>query len=152
MAHSAGPEPRILSRPKTDCHSALSQLAIVISSSWIFDGKMQTISRVTGVKKKHPFAPWCITDTVYSDRKNIFCLAENSEFHIGTLVSGSRDQLDRFEATLPLIRHAPDLAHALSVVVALLKRDISNFDDCELEKIKHAEGLLSYLTTPYVEG
>lgn len=104
------------------------------------------------MEKRHPASPWCITDTVYSDRKNIFCLAENSEFHIGTLVSGSRSRLDRFESTLPLIRHAPDLAHSLSDIVALLKRDISNLDAYELQKIRHAEFLLGRLIAPYAEG
>ena len=56
---------------------------------------------------------WRVTDTVISTRKNLFCLSQQNEHHIGTIVSGSQRNLDRFEQSLVLIRTAPDMFDCL---------------------------------------
>lgn len=37
------------------------------------------------------------TSTVYTGRRNLFSLAPGTEYHIGTLVSGSMSKLQRFD-------------------------------------------------------
>jgi len=97
------------------------------------------------------FAPWCITDTVYSDRKNLFCLAPMKEFHIGTLVSGSRSQLTRFESALPLIRHAPDMAILLAEIVEAVDERTEAVGPAT-ELLEKAKKLLHLVALPYREG
>lgn len=97
------------------------------------------------------FAPWCVTDTVYSDRKNLFCLAPTNEFHIGTLVSGSRSQLARFESALPLIRHAPDMAILLAEIVEAVDGEIEEASPAS-ELLKRAKKLIDLVALPYREG
>jgi hypothetical protein len=59
-----------------------------------------------------PVTRWAIEPTVHCDRKNIFAFAgEHGAYHVGTLVSGSKSKLDRFEAAARLIAAAHD--HAL---------------------------------------
>ena len=53
--------------------------------------------------------PWLVTDTVRSDRKNLFSFEPNHEFHIATLVSGSQEQIDRFEDAIALLCEAPEM-------------------------------------------
>ncbi|UCI30752.1 hypothetical protein [Mesorhizobium sp. B4-1-4] len=109
------------------------------------------LSMTINPANKLSIAPWCITDTVFSDRKNLFCLAPMREFHIGTLVSGSRSQLHRFESALPLIRHAPDLATTLKELVAVVERtEVS--DEMTKGTIAKAKRLLRLVTLPYQEG
>jgi hypothetical protein len=40
---------------------------------------------------------YAATGTVYSGRRNLFALEPGNEHHIGTLVSGSRTKLQRFD-------------------------------------------------------
>lgn len=45
-----------------------------------------------------PTGGWRITDTVHHDRRNIFDLSvPGQEYHVGTLVSGSRSKIERFQ-------------------------------------------------------
>ncbi|MBE0704852.1 MAG: hypothetical protein IH582_17085 [Afipia sp.] len=37
------------------------------------------------------------TSTVYTGRRNLFSLAPGNEYHIGTLISGSKSKLQRFD-------------------------------------------------------
>jgi hypothetical protein len=60
--------------------------------------------------------PWRITDTVYKDRKNLFCLAPKNEHHIGTIISGSSSNLERFERSLQIIKNAPEMLLQLQSV------------------------------------
>lgn len=91
--------------------------------------------------------PWFISDTVFSDRKNLFCMAPAQEFHIGTFVSGSLSQLERFDAALSLIRRAPDMASALvDLVVALEQQDPG--DEALTQALLKARELLKHLGPP----
>jgi hypothetical protein len=59
-----------------------------------------------------PVTRWAVESTVHTDRKNIFAFAsEHGAYHVGTLISGSKSNLDRFDADARLIAAAPD--HAL---------------------------------------
>ncbi len=53
--------------------------------------------------------PYVATATVFSTRRNLFCMAPGRERHIGTLVSGSRTQIAQFDADCGHIVRA--LAH-----------------------------------------
>lgn len=75
----------------------------------------------SGVMLVLPQGPWIITDTVHSDRKNLFDLSPNSSFHIGTIVSGSRNRLDRFSASLRLIERLPEMHAELAQTLELLE-------------------------------
>ena len=63
---------------------------------------------------------WLITDTVYRDRKNWFSMRAGHEFHVGTIVSGSREKLDRFHTELATLIFAPQMRAQLEGVVPLL--------------------------------
>lgn len=61
---------------------------------------------------------WSITDTIVSDRKNLFWLDIERSFHVATLQSGSRTDLARFDASLALIEAAPTMFRALAEALA----------------------------------
>jgi hypothetical protein len=63
---------------------------------------------------------WEVTDTVHPDRKNLFCMSPGREHHVGTIVSGSRSKLDRFEDEVRLISVAPQMRDVLQETLALL--------------------------------
>jgi hypothetical protein len=67
---------------------------------------------------QHTPGPWEIVPTVQSDRKNIFSTRKGNEYHIGTLISGSRSSLRVFRANTRLIAAAPDLLEAAELVIA----------------------------------
>ena len=56
---------------------------------------------------KYTKGPWELVSTVSSDRKNLFGVFPNREYHIGTLVSGSRSRLALFRSNLSLITYSP---------------------------------------------
>jgi hypothetical protein len=65
--------------------------------------------------------PWQITDTVLSDRKNLFCMNPDKAFHIATIVSGSKSQISRFEESLVLMRAAPEMYQVLEGALAVIR-------------------------------
>ena len=67
---------------------------------------------------------WEVTDTVYADRKNIFAFDPVVPYHVGTIISGSRSQLGRFDADVALIRAAPAMRIALDCAAELLHNDL----------------------------
>jgi hypothetical protein len=64
--------------------------------------------------------PWRVTHTVHRDRKNLFCLAPRAEHHIGTIISGSKGGIERFEGTVRVIEAAPDMYFLLVETLTLL--------------------------------
>lgn len=64
--------------------------------------------------------PWKLTSTVHGDRCNLFCLSPRNEYHIATIISGSKEQVDRFEACLKLIEAAPEMKEVLEGTLSLL--------------------------------
>ena len=79
---------------------------------------------------------WEVTDTVYADRKNIFTFEPAAPYHVGTIISGSRSQLGRFEADVALIRAAPAMQKALGCAVSLLRDDLV-CGDAALIELRH---------------
>lgn len=61
--------------------------------------------------------PWKSTITVHSDRMNLFELHPNHEFHIGTIVSGSKSEIPRFEHYVSLIEKTPMMRAMLIQVI-----------------------------------
>ena len=57
--------------------------------------------------------PWRATITVHSDRRNLFELHPNHEFHIGTIVSGSKSEIPRFDYYVSLIEKTPIMREIL---------------------------------------
>ena len=60
--------------------------------------------------------PWKVVSTVSSDRKNIFSVVPNAEYHIGTMVSGSSSALELFRSNLSLIVNSPAMYEYLLVL------------------------------------
>lgn len=56
-----------------------------------------------------------VTDTAHPDQKNIFAFPPGTPYHVGTIISGSRSKLHRFEANIFLIRRAPAMRLALDL-------------------------------------
>jgi len=63
---------------------------------------------------------WSVTRTSSPTRRNLFDLTPNSEHQIATIVSGSRQHLERFDAQLALIEAAPQLRDCLRDALSLL--------------------------------
>ena len=72
-------------------------------------------------EKKHTPGPWELTPTVHTGRKNIFGTAKNLEYHVSTLVSGSRNDLAIFKANAHLIAAAPELLEALETAERIIR-------------------------------
>jgi len=72
-------------------------------------------------QSKHTQGPWEIVDTVDTTRKNIFGRCLNNEYHVGTLVGGSKNDVDVLKANAALIAAAPDLLEAALLQDALHK-------------------------------
>lgn len=98
---------------------------------------------------KAAYGKWQITDTVCSTRKNLFCVDPNSGYHVGTIVSGSRSRLDRFERSLALIRAAPEMLYVLEAVATSIRAGKA-FDRAEL--LSAIESVLEGLDSLSVEG
>ena len=96
--------------------------------------------------------PWRITDTVHHDRKNLFCLAPEHEHHIGTIVSGSLSKLERFEASLAVIRVAPEMFVQLKRTLDLLKTCGNHIDNNISSHILEIEALLDRAQAEFIEG
>ncbi len=95
--------------------------------------------------------PWRITDTVFRDRKNLFCLAPNREHHIGTIISGSTSQLNRFEQNLQIIKNAPDMFLQLQTIQRELKA-IQQHADHLGDLSQYIDGLIGRTKSPFIEG
>ncbi len=69
----------------------------------------------------HTPAPWNIVPTVHSGRLNIFGVSPTQEYYIGTLVGGSKKDLQLLRANAAFIIKAcnshQDLAQALEMVL-----------------------------------
>ena len=95
--------------------------------------------------------PWQITDTVLSDRKNLFCMNPDKAFHIATIVSGSKSQISRFEESLVLMRAAPEMYQVLEGVLAIIKSTDTASD--ELDSIaSEIEATLARASSSFSEG
>jgi hypothetical protein len=95
---------------------------------------------------------WQVTDTVLSDRKNLFCMSHDSGFHIATIVSGSRSQLNRFEDSLVLMRAAPEMYRTLQMVREVIESNRTQ-PSSSLDSIRATvEATLSRATSPFKEG
>lgn len=96
---------------------------------------------------------WSVTPTVHSDRKNIFAFAgENGAYQVGTLVSGSKTKLDRFDADARLIEKAPQLYAHLQRLASLIEelRDDQvsqhfRFGATEAERKDRSRALATYI-------
>lgn len=94
---------------------------------------------------------WLVADTVRTDRKDIFCLWGADPRHIGTLTSGSRTYLERFERDISLIRKSPDMRLILEHLVEELNRN--SLDENRIRDIgSSAQKILDALDVPYAEG
>lgn len=63
---------------------------------------------------------YAATGTVYTGRRNLFCLQPHHEHHIGTLISGSRTQLQRFDEDCDkIVRRLAMLDAHLEMLAAL---------------------------------
>ncbi len=96
--------------------------------------------------------PWHITDTVESDRKNLFCLSPINSFHVATIVSGSRSKIDRFERSLSLIRTAPELYRMLQVVLESIRSAESSSLEVSPLLAAEIEAVLERAEAPFFEG
>lgn len=76
--------------------------------------------------------PWKIIPTVYSTRKNIFCVAEHEECHVATLISSSQERLQQFKANAAVISLAPEMYDLIQKVSKL------NGDSEQLEVLEGA--------------
>lgn len=95
--------------------------------------------------------PWVITDTVSSDRKNLFCMSPERAFHIATIVSGSKSHLARFEESLSLMRAAPEMYQALETALAVIKSIDPSSDELG-SMIREIEATLARASSPFSEG
>jgi hypothetical protein len=95
------------------------------------------------------YGKWQITDTVSSTRKNLFSIDPQSGYHVGTIISGSRSKLDRFERSLTLIRAAPDMLYVLDTVAASLRAG-EELDTAELLSL--IDSVLERVASPTGEG
>ena len=94
---------------------------------------------------------WLVADTVRTDRKDLFCLWGDDPRHIGTLISGSRTYLQRFERDVSLIRKSPDMRAILEELVEELSRN--SLDEERIREIgATAMRVLDSLDAPYAEG
>ena len=94
---------------------------------------------------------WIIADTVRTDRKDIFSLWDDDPRHIGTLISGSRTYLQRFERDVSLIRKSPDMRAILEEFVEELNKNALNEE--RIRQIgETAIKVLEALDVPYAEG
>lgn len=95
--------------------------------------------------------PWVITDTVASDRKNLFCMSPERAFHIATIVSGSKSQLTRFEESLSMMRAAPEMYQALETALVAIKSIDASSDELG-SMIGEIEATLARASSPFSEG
>lgn len=96
--------------------------------------------------------PWQITDTVLSDRKNLFCMSPQQAFHIATIVSGSRSQLSRFEESLVLMRAAPEMYQVLETVLAAIRSADPAVSVVLASVASEIEAALARASSPFSEG
>lgn len=95
------------------------------------------------------YGEWQITDTVCSTRKNLFSVDPHSGYHVGTIISGSRSKIDRFERCLRLIRAAPEMFYALETLAASLRAG----EELEADELLSViEGVLEGIGSPSGEG
>jgi hypothetical protein len=94
---------------------------------------------------------WLVADTVRTDRKDIFCFVEGEQHHVGTLISGSRKYLHRFENEVSLIRRSPEMKRLLQSLV-----DEGRSNSISLDRIQQlamdARIILNEIEAPYEEG
>ncbi len=110
-------------------------------------GQAQTAPPTT--KPSKVYGEWQITDTVCSTRKNLFSIDPLHGYHVGTIISGSRSKIDRFERSLALIRAAPEMLYVLEVVAASLRAGEA-LDSAEL--LSAIDGVLDGVATSSGEG
>lgn len=96
--------------------------------------------------------PWQITDTVLSDRKNLFCMSPQQAFHIATIVSGSRSQLSRFEEGLALMRAAPEMYQVLETVLVSIRSSDPAVSNVLASVTSEIEAALVRASSPFSEG
>ena len=132
---------------------------------WAFDGSKKQAQRSSEPMEKKPngpqspsapidlsgslFGEWQITDTVSSTRKNLFSVDRHRGYHVGTIISGSRSQIERFELSLSLIRVAPEMHYILSSVASSL-RSGEDVDNSEL--LSMIDTVLSRVSPPSGDG
>lgn len=92
-----------------------------------------------------------VADTVRSDRKDIFSFSPTDQHHVGTLVSGSRKYLDRFERQVALIRRSPEM-HDLLIRLVREAR-YNDINALRISDLAHeAQAILTEIEAPYQEG
>lgn len=64
---------------------------------------------------------YAATGTVHSGHRNLFCLQPGHEHHIGTLISGSRTRLQRFDEDCDRIVRALAMLEAHTELLAALE-------------------------------
>lgn len=94
---------------------------------------------------------WLVADTVRTDRKDIFCFAEGNQHHVGTIISGSRKYLERFESEVSLIRRSPEMKNILQSLVDE-GRSNSFCPDRIQQLAQVASMILDEISQPYEEG
>jgi len=94
---------------------------------------------------------WLVADTVRTDRKDIFCFADGDQHHVGTIISGSRKYLERFETEVSLIRRSPEMK---SILQSLVDEGRSNCicPDRIKQLAQTASMILDEIGNPYEEG
>ena len=94
---------------------------------------------------------WLVADTVRTDRKDIFCFVEGDQHHVGTIISGSRKYLQRFETEISLIRRSPEMKRLLQSLV-----DEGRCNRISVDRIRQlaqdARIILDEIEEPYEEG
>ena len=94
---------------------------------------------------------WLVADTVRTDRKDIFCLVEGIQHHVGTIISGSRRYLQRFEAEVALIRRSPEMKSFLQLLVEEGRSNSISLDRIRT-LVQDAIVILDEIERPYQEG
>ena len=96
-------------------------------------------------------AYWVVADTVRTDRKDIFCFSEDDRHHVGTIISGSRRYLNRFERQVALMRRCPDMRTLLERIVSECLESDSQVPSL-VAIAADAKRLLDDIERPYQEG
>jgi hypothetical protein len=105
---------------------------------------------MTKAAMQHTPGPWTIVPTVHSDRKHIFHHDPINAYYIGTLISGSGEDLAIFKANVQLIGAAPELLRALEKAITAMN-NTPNFDT-RIYDPATGRNLRSYQLIPELEA
>ncbi len=86
----------------------------------VLNWRVETLGMASEDDTTKPDHQWIVTHTVHANRRNVFSFGEAEAYHVGTIISGSRSKLVRFDGDVQLIAAAPELKELLEEAVKLL--------------------------------